>query len=125
MFFLTLLLLAFASFHLTLFLFKIIHNMGRIGKLKSGSKGKLNQWKKGQSSSSNPQSKTYREKARGKFFQMQPTSRSNKGLTLEAVKIHDEIHDSQARYCRMYYSYILLFCGKGVMPILLLSCDIV
>lgn len=32
--------------------------------------------------------------ARSKYFHLQPTSRSNKGLTLEALKIHDEVYDS-------------------------------
>ncbi|XP_039261626.2 RRP12-like protein [Styela clava] len=68
--------------------------MVKAGKLKGGNKGKLKRWRKGQSSSSNPDVKKYREKARSKFFHLHPTSKSNTGLTLEALKIHDEMQDS-------------------------------
>ncbi|XP_009860563.2 RRP12-like protein [Ciona intestinalis] len=65
--------------------------MGKPGKLKSGSKDKLKKWAKGNSSSSNPQLRTHREKAKSRFFHQQPTSKPNKGLTMEALKIHDEL----------------------------------
>lgn len=68
--------------------------MVKTGKIRDGPKGNLKRWRKGQSSSSNPELKKHRENARSKFFHLQPTSKSNSGLTLEALKIHDEMQDS-------------------------------
>ncbi|XP_022336615.2 RRP12-like protein isoform X1 [Crassostrea virginica] len=50
-------------------------------------KGKGKRWKKGRSSSSNPQIKTYREAAKNRFFQ---TSTGKSGLTIDALAKHDE-----------------------------------
>ena len=63
--------------------------MGKPGKLKSGTKNKLKRWSKGNSSSSNPSTLKFREKARSSFFQKQV--KPNKGLTKESLKLHNQL----------------------------------
>ncbi|XP_076800293.1 RRP12-like protein [Clavelina lepadiformis] len=65
--------------------------MGKPGKLRSGLHTKTKKWAKGGSSASNPELHTHRDKAQTRFFHMQPTLKSNKGLTTEALKIHNEM----------------------------------
>ncbi|KAK3582767.1 hypothetical protein CHS0354_015294 [Potamilus streckersoni] len=50
---------------------------------------KVKRWKKGQSSSSNPDTKRFREAAKGRFFQHSSSSGSS-GLTVDALKKHDD-----------------------------------
>ncbi|XP_048746321.2 RRP12-like protein isoform X2 [Ostrea edulis] len=50
-------------------------------------KGKGKRWKKGQSSSSNPETKTFRQAAQNRFFQ---TSKGESSLTVDALAKHDE-----------------------------------
>ena len=65
--------------------------MVKPGKLKSGSRNKLKRWAKGGSSSSNPASVKFREKARSSFFQKHSAVKSNKTLTKSRLKQHDEL----------------------------------
>ena len=65
--------------------------MVKPGKLKSGSKNKLKRWAKGGSSSSNPASVKFREKARSSFFQKKTTDKANKTLTASALRQHNEL----------------------------------
>ncbi|KAL3864637.1 hypothetical protein ACJMK2_006302, partial [Sinanodonta woodiana] len=51
--------------------------------------GKGKRWKKGQSSSSNPEAKRFREAAKSRFFQHSSGSGSS-GLTVDALKKHDD-----------------------------------
>uniref|UniRef100_UPI00358EC982 RRP12-like protein n=1 Tax=Myxine glutinosa TaxID=7769 RepID=UPI00358EC982 len=62
--------------------------MVRAGRLRSSTKIKLKRWKKGQSSSSNPESNKFRTKARSRFFSA-PTGQSN--LTEASLKLHDDL----------------------------------
>ncbi|XP_059803243.1 RRP12-like protein [Hypanus sabinus] len=62
--------------------------MVRCGRLRSGVKQKLNRWKKGHSSESNPQTHRFREAARSRFFS-RPSANSD--LTVDALKLHNEL----------------------------------
>ncbi|XP_056384885.1 RRP12-like protein [Hyla sarda] len=62
--------------------------MGKTGKLRSGTAGKLKRWKKGHSSESNPQAKRHREAARSRFFS-RPSGKSD--LTVDALKLHNDL----------------------------------
>lgn len=62
--------------------------MGKTGKLRSGTAGKLKRWKKGHSSDSNPAVRRHREAARSRFFS-RPAENSN--LTVDALKLHNDI----------------------------------
>ncbi|XP_069467683.1 RRP12-like protein [Ambystoma mexicanum] len=62
--------------------------MGKSGKLRSGTAGKLKRWKKGHSSDSNPVIRRHREAARSRFFS-RPAEKSN--LTVDALKIHNDL----------------------------------
>ncbi|XP_060097818.1 RRP12-like protein [Heteronotia binoei] len=65
--------------------------MGRSGKLRSGSAGKLKRWRKGCSSDSNPEGRRYRLAARGRLL----APRSEKSdLTVDALKLHNELQSS-------------------------------
>ncbi|XP_060624215.2 RRP12-like protein [Anolis sagrei] len=63
-------------------------SMGRSGKLKSGSAGKLKRWRKGHSSDSNPEIRRHRQAARGRL--LAPRS-ENSNLTVDALKLHNEL----------------------------------
>ncbi|KAH0623825.1 hypothetical protein JD844_006974 [Phrynosoma platyrhinos] len=65
--------------------------MGRSGKLRSGSAGKLKRWKKGQSSQSNPEIRRHRQAARGRL--LAPRT-ENSNLTVDALKLHNELQSS-------------------------------
>uniref|UniRef100_A0A8C4Q5X6 Ribosomal RNA processing 12 homolog n=1 Tax=Eptatretus burgeri TaxID=7764 RepID=A0A8C4Q5X6_EPTBU len=65
--------------------------MVRAGRLRSGTKIKLKRWKKGQSSSSNPESNKFRTQARSRFFSA-PTGQSN--LTEASLKLHDDLEET-------------------------------
>ncbi|XP_058797316.1 RRP12-like protein [Phymastichus coffea] len=72
--------------------------MGKLGPRLSSRK-KAKRWAKGQSSSSNPETKTFRDQARSRFFQLNPDTNS-KGLTIDILKKHDamqgiESHDDR------------------------------
>ncbi|KAG8551238.1 hypothetical protein GDO81_004020 [Engystomops pustulosus] len=62
--------------------------MGKTGKLRSGTAGKVKRWKKGHSSDSNPEVKRHREAARSRFFS-RPSSKSD--LTVDALKLHNDL----------------------------------
>lgn len=62
--------------------------MGKTGKLRSGTVGKVKRWKKGHSSESNPQAKRHREAARSRFFS-RPSGKSD--LTVDALKLHNDL----------------------------------
>ncbi|XP_077114405.1 RRP12-like protein [Ranitomeya variabilis] len=62
--------------------------MGKSGKLRSGTAGKVKRWKKGHSSDSNPQAKRHREAARSRFFS-RPSGKSD--LTVDALKLHNDL----------------------------------
>ncbi|KAM3912961.1 RRP12-like protein isoform 2-T2 [Leptodactylus fuscus] len=62
--------------------------MGKTGKLRSGTAGKLKRWKKGHSSDSNPEAKRHREAARSRFFST-PSGKSD--LTVDALKLHNDL----------------------------------
>ncbi|XP_069836077.1 RRP12-like protein [Dendropsophus ebraccatus] len=62
--------------------------MGKTGKLRSGTAGKVKRWKKGHSSESNPQAKRHREAARSRFFS-RPSGKSD--LTVDALKLHNDL----------------------------------
>lgn len=68
--------------------------MGRSGKLPSGVSAKLNRWKKGHSSDSNPGIRHFRLAARSRFFS-RPSVRSD--LTVDAVKLHNELQSGSLR----------------------------
>ncbi|XP_026529245.1 RRP12-like protein [Notechis scutatus] len=65
--------------------------MGRSGKLRSGTAGKLKRWRKGHSSDSNPEGRRYRLAARGRL--LAPRS-ENSNLTVDALKLHNELQSS-------------------------------
>ncbi|KAM4033364.1 RRP12-like protein [Anomaloglossus baeobatrachus] len=62
--------------------------MGKSGKLRSGTGGKVKRWRKGHSSDSNPQDKRHREAARSRFFS-RPSGKSD--LTVDALKLHNDL----------------------------------
>ncbi|XP_070609003.1 RRP12-like protein [Erythrolamprus reginae] len=65
--------------------------MGRSGKLRSGTAGKLKRWRKGHSSDSNPEGRRYRQAARGRL--LAPRS-ENSNLTVDALKLHNDLQSS-------------------------------
>jgi len=65
--------------------------MGKPGKLKSGTHVKLKKWRKGSACASNPETKTHRNQARSRFFHKQPISNSTKSLTCDTLKVHNEL----------------------------------
>ncbi|KAG9484706.1 RRP12-like protein isoform X2 [Eleutherodactylus coqui] len=62
--------------------------MGKTGKLRSGTAGKVKRWKKGHSSETNPEAKRHREAARSRFFS-RPSGKSD--LTVDALKLHNDL----------------------------------
>ncbi|XP_061180059.1 RRP12-like protein isoform X1 [Saccostrea echinata] len=62
-------------------------NKKQLKEISKQKKGKGKRWKKGQSSSSNPETKTFREAAKNRFFQ---TSKGESSLTVDALAKHDE-----------------------------------
>nr|CAH7732826.1 unnamed protein product [Callosobruchus chinensis] len=67
--------------------------MGKFrNKLKGQTKGK--RWPKGQSSSSNPETKKYRDLAKSRFFQ---ENLGPSGLTLDALKKHDAVQSYRSQ----------------------------
>ncbi|XP_065263803.1 RRP12-like protein isoform X2 [Emys orbicularis] len=72
--------------------------MGKAGRLRSGAARKLQRWRKGHSSDSNPESRRHRLAARSRFFS-RPAEKSD--LTVDALKLHNElqsgsVHSEQA-----------------------------
>ncbi|XP_044856219.1 RRP12-like protein isoform X2 [Mauremys mutica] len=72
--------------------------MGKAGRLRSGAARKLQRWRKGHSSDSNPESRRHRLAARSRFFS-RPAEKSD--LTVDALKLHNElqsgsVHPEQA-----------------------------
>ncbi|XP_069756548.1 RRP12-like protein isoform X2 [Narcine bancroftii] len=65
--------------------------MVRSGRLRSGVKQKLNRWRKGHSSESNPQTRCFREAARSRFFS-RPSGKSD--LTVDVLKLHNELQSN-------------------------------
>ncbi|XP_074641768.1 RRP12-like protein isoform X2 [Tubulanus polymorphus] len=57
---------------------------------KAGAKGNNKRWKKGQSSSSNPETVKYRQNARSRFFNNQKSGPSD--LTIDAITKHNQAH---------------------------------
>ncbi|XP_062596238.1 RRP12-like protein, partial [Saccostrea cucullata] len=64
-------------------------NKKQLKEVNKQKKGKGKRWKKGQSSSSNPETKTYREAAKNRFFQTS-SSKGESSLTVDALARHDE-----------------------------------
>ncbi|XP_067909346.1 RRP12-like protein [Heterodontus francisci] len=65
--------------------------MGRCGRLRAGVKPKLNRWRKGQSSESNPVTHRFREAARSRFFS-KPAGKSD--LTVDVLKLHNDLQSN-------------------------------
>uniref|UniRef100_A0A8C8R7I7 Ribosomal RNA processing 12 homolog n=1 Tax=Pelusios castaneus TaxID=367368 RepID=A0A8C8R7I7_9SAUR len=72
--------------------------MGKAGRLRSGAARKLQRWRKGHSSDSNPESRRHRLAARSRFFS-RPAEKSD--LTVDALKLHNELQVGQAAQLRM------------------------
>ncbi|CAC5426030.1 RRP12 [Mytilus coruscus] len=66
----------------------------RISKSATKTKWKGKRWKKGKSSSSNPDTKRFRDAAKTRFFQPM-SSAGTSGLTVDALAKHDEDHFSK------------------------------
>ncbi|XP_075699158.1 RRP12-like protein [Rhinoderma darwinii] len=62
--------------------------MGKTGKLRSGTGGKVKRWKKGHSSDSNPEANRHREAARSRFFSR---TSGKSDLTVDALKLHNDL----------------------------------
>ncbi|CAG2248268.1 RRP12 [Mytilus edulis] len=70
--------------------------LNRISKSATKTKWKGKRWKKGKSSSSNPDTKRFRDAAKTRFFQpMSAGSAGTSGLTVDALAKHDEDHFSK------------------------------
>ncbi|TFK06978.1 neurobeachin [Platysternon megacephalum] len=68
--------------------------MGKAGRLRSGAARKLQRWRKGHSSDSNPESRRHRLAARSRFFS-RPAEKSD--LTVDALKLHNELQSGSVR----------------------------
>ncbi|XP_055503138.1 RRP12-like protein [Leucoraja erinacea] len=65
--------------------------MARSGRLRPGVKQKLNRWKKGHSSESNPQSRRFRDAARSRFYSR---AAGPSDLTVDVLKLHNELQSN-------------------------------
>ncbi|KAM6390031.1 RRP12-like protein isoform 1-T3 [Pluvialis apricaria] len=68
--------------------------MARSGRLRSGAAAKLKRWRKGHSSDCNPETRQHRLAARSRFYS-RPAEKSN--LTVDAVKLHNELQSGSVR----------------------------
>ncbi|XP_074014966.1 RRP12-like protein isoform X2 [Numenius arquata] len=68
--------------------------MARSGRLRSGAAAKLKRWRKGHSSDCNPETRQHRLAARSRFYS-RPAEKSN--LTVDAVKLHNELQSGSSR----------------------------
>ncbi|NXT49432.1 RRP12 protein, partial [Pluvianellus socialis] len=64
------------------------------GRLRSGAAAKLKRWRKGHSSDCNPETRQHRLAARSRFYS-RPAEKSN--LTVDAVKLHNELQSDSTR----------------------------
>ncbi|XP_050161171.1 RRP12-like protein [Myiozetetes cayanensis] len=71
--------------------------MARSGRLRSGAAAKLKRWRKGHSSDCNPETRQHRLAARSRFCS-RPAEKSN--LTVDAVKLHNELQSGSLRLGR-------------------------
>ncbi|OWK62332.1 RRP12-like protein [Lonchura striata] len=69
--------------------------MARSGRLRSGAAAKLKRWRKGHSSDSNPETRQHRLAARSRFCSRPAGEKSN--LTVDAVKLHNELQSGSLR----------------------------
>ncbi|XP_064519144.1 RRP12-like protein [Pseudopipra pipra] len=72
-------------------------SMARSGRLRSGAAAKLKRWRKGHSSDCNPETRQHRLAARSRFCS-RPAEKSN--LTVDAVKLHNELQSGSLRLGR-------------------------
>ncbi|XP_040419546.1 RRP12-like protein isoform X2 [Cygnus olor] len=68
--------------------------MARGGRLRAGAAAKLRRWRKGHSSDCNPETRRHRLAARSRFCS-RPAEKST--LTVDAVKLHDELQSGSLR----------------------------
>ncbi|XP_071604607.1 RRP12-like protein isoform X3 [Heliangelus exortis] len=71
------------------------YTMARSGRLRSGAAGKLKRWRKGHSSDCNPETRQHRLAARSRFFSRPAAETSS--LTVDAVKLHNELQSGSLR----------------------------